>query len=71
MNREFQFVGMPRPQIEGPDKVTGRAVYTHDLTRPGMLHGAVLRSPHAHARIRGIDVSAAKSLPGVLAVLTG
>ncbi len=71
MNREFQFVGMPRPQIEGPDKVTGRAVYTHDLTRPGMLHGAVLRSPHAHARIRQIDLSAARAMPGVAVVVVG
>ncbi|HYK92562.1 MAG TPA: xanthine dehydrogenase family protein molybdopterin-binding subunit [Thermoplasmata archaeon] len=59
------------PYIEGPLKVTGRAEYTDDLRRPGMLVARLLRSPHAHARIRSIDVAAARSIPGVFAVLTG
>ena len=48
----------------------GRPVFTDDLTLPGMLYGALLTSPHAHARIREIDTSKAESLPGVHAVLT-
>jgi len=50
--------------------LTGQGCFTDDLKRPGMLHAAVLRSPHAHARIRSIDVSAARALTGVVAVLT-
>jgi CO/xanthine dehydrogenase Mo-binding subunit len=53
------------------DKVTGRGRYTFDVVLPGMLHGKLLRSPHAHARILGIDTTAARSIPGVVAVLTG
>ena len=57
-------------RIDGAAKVRGEPVYTADLTHPGMLYGRVLRSPHAHARILGIDASAAESHPGVVAVLT-
>jgi CO/xanthine dehydrogenase Mo-binding subunit len=53
------------------DKVTGRAKYGADIYLPGMLHAKVLRSPHAHAYIKAIDVSAARALPGVKAVVTG
>jgi carbon-monoxide dehydrogenase large subunit len=49
----------------------GRGRYVDDVVLPGMLHMAILRSPHAHARIRGIDISAASALPGVVAVVTG
>ncbi len=59
------------PYIEAPLKVTGRAEYTDDLKRPGMLLARLLRSPYAHARIRSLDVAAARSMPGVHAVLTG
>ena len=52
-------------------KATGATRYTDDLTRPRMLHGRILRSPHAHARIVAIDTSKAEALPGVLAVMTG
>jgi CO/xanthine dehydrogenase Mo-binding subunit len=55
---------------DGVDKVTGRAIYGADVKFPGMLYGKVLRSPHAHARIRRIDTSAAQWLPGVRAVVT-
>ena len=58
-------------RVDGPDKVTGRARYAGDLTRPGMLWGKVLRSPLPHARIVAVDTRAAQALPGVLAVLTG
>ncbi|MGA0572067.1 molybdopterin cofactor-binding domain-containing protein [Variovorax sp. VNK109] len=57
------------PQKEALAKVTGQAIYTHDFTLPDMLHGAILRSPHAHARIVSIDVSRASAMPGVQAVL--
>ena len=53
------------------DKATGRTVYAFDVALPGMLHGKLLRSPHAHAWIRGIDTSAALAMAGVAAVLTG
>ncbi len=61
----------PAPQKEALAKVTGRALYTHDLTLPGMLWGAILRSPHPHARIVAIDTARATTMPGVAAVLTG
>ena len=57
-------------RVDAPDKVTGRAVYTDDLTRPNMLRGAILHSPLPHARILHIDTSRAERLPGVAAVLT-
>ena len=55
---------------DGVDKVTGRAKFGADMTAPGMLHGAILRSPHAHARILSIDTSKAEALKGVKAVVT-
>ncbi len=64
-------VGASIAQVEGADKLSGRAQYIADLHRPGMLHGAILQSPHAHARIRGYDVSKALALPGVRAIVTG
>ena len=68
--REFKLVGTRPPRPDGVDKVTGRALYGADTTAPGMLTGAILRSPHAHARIRSLDVSAAEKLAGVKAVVT-
>jgi carbon-monoxide dehydrogenase large subunit len=56
---------------EDPRLITGAATYTDDLSLPGMVHAAMLRSPHAHARIRAIDTTAAKGAPGVLAAYTG
>lgn len=56
--------------LDGPDKVTGAARYTFDVSLPGMLHAKVLRSPHPHARIRS-DTGRAEGLPGVAAVVTG
>jgi CO/xanthine dehydrogenase Mo-binding subunit len=53
------------------EKVTGQAIYTPDIIIPGMMHGKLLRSPHAHARIRSIDASAAMAMPGVACVVTG
>ena len=71
-NRQINpIIGASVPRIEGPEKSTGRAIYTDDITRPGMLHAALLGSHYPHARILSIDTSRAKSLPGVKAVLVG
>ena len=64
-------IGKSIPRLEGEEKCSGRAVYTDDMTLPGMLHGALLASPYPHARILSYDISNAKALPGVKAVLTG
>ncbi|HUH88579.1 MAG TPA: xanthine dehydrogenase family protein molybdopterin-binding subunit [Pusillimonas sp.] len=64
-------LGTELPQVNHQAKVLGRAQYAGDIKMPGMLHGAILRSPYAHARIVTIDTSAALALPGVKAVLTG
>ena len=69
-NQEFNVVGSRPIRHDGADKVTGRARYSADVHLPGMLHGKVLRSPHAHARIRSIDTSKADVLPGVRAIVT-
>ena len=70
VNTEYKWVGKRNPRPDGVDKVTGRAKYGADLYLPGMLTGRFLRSPHAHARIKSIDTSAAKALAGVKAVVT-
>ena len=57
-------------RLDAPDKATGRAQYIDDLRMPGMLYGALLQSPLAHAKILSIDTSAAEKVPGVKAVLT-
>ena len=62
--RKFKVVGTRPIRHDGLDKVTGRANYGADLSLPGMLHGVILRSPHAHARIKKIDVSKALAMPG-------
>jgi len=64
-------VGVRQPLIDGVEKVTGRALYTADLSARDALVGAILRSPLAHARITRLDVSRARALPGVHAVITG
>ncbi|MGD9648734.1 MAG: xanthine dehydrogenase family protein molybdopterin-binding subunit [Pirellulales bacterium] len=66
----YRVIGTRPVRHDGPDKVTGRAVYGADVQLPGLVHGRVLRSPHAHARIKSIDTSAAEKVPGVLAVVT-
>lgn len=71
MGAEFKVIGQPQPQLEGPDKVSGRAQYTHDVSLPNMLYGAILRSPHPHARILTIDLSKARAMPGVVAAIYG
>ncbi|MFK5998221.1 MAG: xanthine dehydrogenase family protein molybdopterin-binding subunit [Rhodobacterales bacterium] len=68
--RIFKVVGTRPSRPDGVDKVTGRALYGADTTAPGMLTGRILRSPHAHAKIKFIDTSAAEALSGVKAVVT-
>ena len=67
--KEYKVVGTRPVRHDGADKVTGRAVYGADLQLAGVLHGAIVRSPHAHARIKSIDTSKAEALPGVKAVV--
>jgi 4-hydroxybenzoyl-CoA reductase subunit alpha len=59
------------PMVDGPEKVSGRAKYTADVIRPGVLAGRIYRSPHAHAELLAVDVAAAARLPGVKAIVTG
>jgi xanthine dehydrogenase YagR molybdenum-binding subunit len=61
-------IGKRLSRVDGPEKVSGRAKYTYDLHRPGMLYGKVVRSPHAHAKVVSVDTSAAEKLPGVKGV---
>jgi CO/xanthine dehydrogenase Mo-binding subunit len=63
-------VGRSVPRLEGRDKVTGRAEYTHTMRLPGMVHAKIFRSTVPHGRIKSIDTSAAKKVPGVLHVVT-
>ena len=69
--QDFKVIGTRPIRHDGVDKVTGRAKYGADYSFPNMLHGKVLRSPHAHARIKSINVAKALAVPGVKAVLTG
>ena len=64
-------IGQAVRRVEDQRFLTGRARYVDDIQLPHMLHGAVVMSPHAHARITGIDASAALEMPGVHLVLTG
>src|SRR5512142_1058232 len=68
--RELKIVGTRPVRPDGVDKVTGRAKFGADLHVANMLVGRVLRSPHAHARIKSIDIAKAQALPGVKAVVT-
>ncbi|MCH8869488.1 MAG: xanthine dehydrogenase family protein molybdopterin-binding subunit [Chloroflexi bacterium] len=70
-NVDYSVVGTRPIRPDGTDKVTGRALYGADFDTSGLLHGKVLRSPHAHAKIKSIDTSKAEALQGVLAVITG
>ncbi|MCB2072091.1 MAG: xanthine dehydrogenase family protein molybdopterin-binding subunit [Novosphingobium sp.] len=69
--RSFRYVGTRPVRPDGVEKVTGKALYGPDFVAPNMLHGAILRSPHAHARIKSIDLRKAEALPGVKAIVTG
>lgn len=68
---DFKAVGIPVPRGEGSDKVSGHTVYAADVKLPGLLWAKILRSPHPHARIQRVDISRAKKVPGVHAIITG
>jgi CO/xanthine dehydrogenase Mo-binding subunit len=68
---ETTVVGTRRPKVDAYERVSGTAVYPHDVSLPGMLHGAILRCPHAHAKVLSIDTTTAGKMPGVRAVITG
>ena len=68
---QYKVIGTRPVRHDGVEKVTGRAAYGADFSLPGMLYGRVMRSEHAHARIKSIDTSAAWEVPGVRLVLTG
>src|SRR5438105_7055147 len=67
--KERRLIGTKIQRLDGPEKATGRAKYSYDINRPGMLHGKILRSPHAHAKIKSIDTAPAEKMPGVKAVV--
>jgi len=67
---ETRIVGKALPRVDAYERVSGAAQYTYDVLLPDMLHAAILRSPHAHAMVKAIDISAAEKMPGVVAVLT-
>ncbi|MCZ6793173.1 MAG: molybdopterin-dependent oxidoreductase, partial [Planctomycetota bacterium] len=69
-NGGYRVLGTRPVRHDGVDKVTGRAIFGNDVRLPGLVHGRILRSPHAHARILSIDTSAAEKHPDVLAVVT-
>jgi len=68
--KDFDIIGSRANRFDTPDKATGDAIYVDDISKPGMLFGALLQSPHAHAKILSIDTTQAKKLPGVKAVIT-
>jgi len=66
-----RLVGAEVRRKEDPRLITGSSMYVDDLNVPGMAYVAIVRSPHPHAKIGAIDASAAKAMPGVIAVVTG
>src|SRR5438876_7568181 len=66
--KKRRLLGTKVQRLDGPEKATGKAKYSYDINRPGMLHAVMLRCPHAHARVKSIDTAAAEKMPGVKAV---
>jgi xanthine dehydrogenase YagR molybdenum-binding subunit len=66
--KERRIIGTKVQRLDGPDKATGRAKYSYDITRPGMLHARILRCPYAHAKLKSLDTSAAEKMPGFAAI---
>ena len=62
--KERRLIGKKFPRIDGPDKATGRAKYSFDINRPGMVHARILRCPHGRAQVRSIDTSNCEKTPG-------
>ncbi|MFO0891356.1 MAG: xanthine dehydrogenase family protein molybdopterin-binding subunit [Isosphaeraceae bacterium] len=68
--QDYRVLGRRPVRHDGADKVTGKAIYAADVQLPNMVHGKMVRSPHAHAMIRSVDATEALKLPGVFAVVT-
>lgn len=68
---QHRYVGSPIPRVEDEPLLRGQGRFADDIAIPGCAEVAFLRSPHAHARITAVDTSAARALPGVVAVYTG
>ncbi len=66
----YDHAGNEAPRLDAREKVTGAAVYTHDIRHEGQLEGLILRSPHAHARVAALDLSAVQRMPGVKAAVS-
>ena len=66
----YNVIGTRPPRHDGADKVTGRAIYAADFQMNGLLHGAMVRSTHAHAILKRVDTTKAAAFPGVVAVVT-
>ena len=66
---QFSVLRRETPRVDGPLKATGSARYSYDVQLPGMLYGAILRSPYAHATVRTVDLSGAREQSGVIAAL--
>ena len=64
-------IGKRIPRVDAYERVSGTAVYPSDLVLPQMLYGAILRCPHPHAMVKGVDISKARKMPGVHAVISG
>ncbi|MGI9352320.1 MAG: xanthine dehydrogenase family protein molybdopterin-binding subunit [Rhizobiaceae bacterium] len=69
--QDLKWIGTDMKRVEDPRLLSGQGTYADDVSLPGMLHAAALQSPYAHARIKSVDVSKARTLPGVAAVMTG
>jgi xanthine dehydrogenase YagR molybdenum-binding subunit len=69
LDERFAVVGLDTPRLDGPLKAAGNARYTYDIELPGMLYGAILRSPYPHARVGKIDLAGARRIPGVRAAI--
>ena len=70
VKQSYKYVGTRPVRHDGLEKVNGKARFAADMTKPRMIHGHVLRSPYAHAKILSIDTSKAETMPGVKAVVT-
>ena len=62
--KKRRLLGTKITRLDGPEKATGRAKYSFDINRPGMLHARILRRPHAHAKLKSIDLRSAETMPG-------
>src|SRR2546421_8113256 len=66
--KKRRLLGTKVKRVDAPEKATGRAKYSFDINRPGMLHARILRSPHAHCRLTALNTAPAENMPGVRAV---